>query len=106
MISEIPARNDLPWYKFKITFEGTVYTLRFIFNTRMNRWILDIADSGDNDIICGLPILIERDIAGQYVIVGLPPGILFSRDNQTRVEQPSRYSFGMTHSLLYEDSSV
>lgn len=97
----LPARNDLPSYRFKITLSGAVYTLRFRFNTRMNRWIMDIADPSNNDILDGLPLLILRNIAGQYVITGLPPGVFFCVDNTGKDLQPVRASFGLGSSLYY-----
>lgn len=99
----IPARNDLPWYSFKISLSGVVYTLRFRFNTRMQRWIMDIADPSNNDILDGIPLLIGRDLSGQYVIDGLPVGISFCSDDTNQDTQPTRFSFGTDHSLVYGD---
>jgi len=99
----IPARNDLPWYRFKITLSNVIYTLRFRFNTRSSRWILDIADASNNDILNGVPILIERDMAGQYVIPGLPVGLIFATDDTNQGTEPTRFSFGQDHTLWYGD---
>jgi hypothetical protein len=99
----IPARNDFPWYRFKITLSGVVYTLRFRYNLRMDRWILDIADPSNNPILIGLPVLLERDMTGQYVMAAIPPGTLFISDDTNKGSQPGRYAFGNTHTFFYAD---
>lgn len=99
----VPARNDLPWYKFKISLSSVIYTLRFRYNTRMQRYIIDIGDSANNPIIVGLPLLINRDVNGQYVLTGLPVGTLFATDDTNLDTQPSRNSFGNDHTLFYAD---
>lgn len=100
---QVPARNDVPWYKFTVTLSGQVYTLRFRYNTRMQRWIMDVADSANNDVLNGVPVLIERDLAGQYVFVGLPSGTFFALDLTGQGDQPTRYSFGVAAALIYRD---
>lgn len=99
----VPARNDLPSYRFKINLSGAIFTLRLRYNSRMDRWILDIADPTNNDILNGLPILVERDLAGRFVISGLPLGTFFATDDTGEGSQPTRYSFGTTHTLYYAD---
>lgn len=99
----MPARNDLPWYRFKITLEGVIYTLRFNYNTRMARWMMDICDASNNALVLGLPVLLERNIAGQYAFTGLPENVFFSTDDTNQGNQPTRLSFGTTHTLWYGD---
>lgn len=99
----LPLGNALPWYSFRTSLTQVIYTLRLRYNTRMARWILDIADAQNNDIINSLPILIERNINQQYVISGLPSGMLFSTDTTGDESQPVRNSFGIDHLLWYFD---
>jgi len=102
-VQTIPAKNDLPWYKFKIALSGIIYTCRFRFNTRMNRWMIDLCDSAENEIINGLPLLISRNITGQFVIAGLPTGVIFVTDDTGQDQQPTRYSFNQDKTLFYVD---
>lgn len=99
----IPARNDIPWYKFKITLSGTIYTLRFRYNVRMQRWIMDISDASDQDIVNGLPLILLRNLNGRFALATLPPGTFFITDDTNQGTQPTRYSFGTTHTLFYAD---
>ena len=64
---------------------------------------MDIADASNNDILVGIPLLIERDLTGQYVVSGLPPGVLFAVDETNQDGQPTRFSFGLESTLVYSD---
>lgn len=64
---------------------------------------MDVADPSNNDILNGIPLLIGRDLIGQYVIEGLPFGIMFCTDDTNQDSQPIRFSFGIDHSLGYGD---
>ena len=99
----IPTRNDLPWYTFTISIANVLYTFHMRYNVRSERWILDICDPADNQLLVGLPILIERNIAGQYVISGIPPGTFAALDNTGNENQPTLSSFNNTHTLYYLD---
>lgn len=97
-----PTNVTYPWYQFRTALSGVVYTITLRYNPRMQRWIMDIADASNNPIQMGLPVLINRSVAGQYVTVGLPPGATFATcDTAAPLTQPSRFSFGTTHTLFY-----
>ena len=101
----IPVDSIFNWYTFNVTLSGVAYTLRFRFNTRSNRWIMDIADASNNDILNGMTMLINVDLTYNYrtAISKLPPGQFFVIDNTGKNNQPTQYSFGTTHSLVYGD---
>lgn len=99
----VPFRNDLPWYKFRITLSGVIYTLHVRYNVRMARWIMDVKDPSDNPILVGLPVLISRNITGQYPTLAIPAGVFFATDDTNKDVQPTLLSFGLDHTLWYED---
>lgn len=99
----VPLVNSLPFYKFRATFSGTLFTLYIRYNGRMQRYIMDVLDPSENPIVNGLPLLINRNIAGQYVSLALPEGIFFASDDTGQSNQPTQYSFGTDHTLWYED---
>lgn len=104
VILAYPAGNTFPWYGLRVSLSGVIYTINLRYNTRMHRWIMDINDASNNPIQVGLPILIDRNVAGQYVTAGLPPGTTFSVcETANPLTQPSRLSFGTTHTLYYAD---
>ena len=102
-IAAINLRNDLPWYKFRITLSGTIYTLHVYYNTRSNRYYLDINDSSDNPILVGVPILIRMNLTGQYATLTIPPGVFFATDDSGQGNQPTQFSFGVDHTFYYSD---
>lgn len=99
----IPAKNDLPNYAFRITLSGQIFTFYFHYNVRMDRWILDIQDPSGNPILCGVSLLILRDLVGQYVTLALPQGFSFITDDTQKDEQPTLLSFGTNKTFWYED---
>lgn len=98
-----PMRNDLPQYSFQITLTGVIYNFQIYFNGRMNRWILNINDSSGNQILSGVPVLIERNLTGQYGTLKIPAGVFLAADNTNQGTQPTQYSFGIDHSMYYID---
>lgn len=100
---QIPARNDLPYYKFRIQLSGVTYSLSFRFNGRMNRWILDINDASGNQILSGIPLLILRNFLGQYRTLNIPEGIMLVTDETGKGLQPGQYDFGLQNAFWYED---
>jgi hypothetical protein len=102
-IVTIPLSNQLPWYTFTIALSGVIFTLRLRYNSRNTRWMMDVADAQNNDIINGITLLIDTNLLGQYVQPNLPLGMFFVVDNTGQNTQPTLLSFGTTHSLYYYD---
>lgn len=99
----VPLGNTLPWYKFTITLSGTIFTLSPRFNGRMNNWMMDILDPAGNEILASIPLLINRDLTGQYPTLPLPVGVLFVTDATKQGQNPGQYSFGTTNVCWYGD---
>lgn len=52
---------------FNIDLTGTTYRLTLAWNTApTGGWILDIADSGGNDIVLGIPLVTGANLLEQY----------------------------------------
>lgn len=103
VILNLPARNDLPYYKFKITLSNVIFSLDFKYNTRMSRWIMNINDASENQILSGIPVLINRNLTAQYSTLSIPAGTIFANDDTGQDTQPTQFSFGTDHTLLYLD---
>lgn len=99
----IPSGNTLPNYQFRITLSGQIYTLYFHYNTRMQRWILDVSDSTGNQILTGIVLLVLRDLVGQYITLALPVGLMFCTDDTQKNQQPTLFSFGTDKTFWYGD---
>lgn len=99
----MPMRNDIFNMKFKMTLSGTIFSLKVYFNVRMNRWLMNISDSQANQILVGVPILIQRSLTSQYPTLALPAGQFICTDDTGLGNQPTQYSFGQTNTLYYLD---
>jgi hypothetical protein len=102
----IPVGNDVPWYFFTIGLSGVQYLLTFRFNVRMQRWLMDIADALGVPILSSLPLLLGQSLTGRFKgLAGVPVGDFYVFDDTSpgQGNQPTRYSFGTTHSLWYSD---
>jgi len=102
-VFELPVRSDIPAYQFRQELDGSVYTLRFRWSERSCRWIMDIADEQNTDIIVGLPIHTERDVKSRFVGEGVPPGDFISLDLAGNQRSPDRDTFGTDVKLFYQD---
>jgi len=99
----VPLRSDLPRYQFRISFSGVIFTAHVRYNTRMQRYLMNICDSSDNPILLGIPVLIERDLTAQYPTLAVPAGTFFVTDDSGQEQQPTQYSFGIDHTMWYVD---
>lgn len=97
----ITINTKLPWQKFQITLSEVIYTLEFRYNGRMDRWMMNINDSSGNQILQGLPILVNRNLTGQYSTLSIPTGVFFATDDSGQGVQPSLNSFSVDHTLWY-----
>ncbi|MCX5516239.1 hypothetical protein C3941_19810 [Kaistia algarum] len=57
---------------FSITLGSTQYRLRLAYlDTIEGGWILDIADTNDNSILAGIPLVTGRDLLEAYAYLAL-----------------------------------
>lgn len=100
----MPLGNDVPWYDFTIGLSGVQYQLTIRFNSRMERWLMDIASAGGTPLLSSVPLLIGRNLIGRFAAnAALPVGMFFVLDNTNSGAEPTRNSFGTTHTLWYQD---
>lgn len=102
-IKEIPVRNDFPAYSFSIDLDGVNYILSFKHNSRMDKWVMSIADSEGVAIVEGLAILTNVPLTQGLTIDRLPPGKFIAIDETGNNENPNEENFGTNVKLLYEE---
>ncbi len=103
--NQIPINTSYPWQTTRVSLSTITYTLNFRYNSRASRWEMDILDASNNQILSGIILLINQDLTYQYktALSNLPVGTFFVLDNTNQDTQPTQYSFGTTHSLIYAD---
>lgn len=99
----VPINNTLPFQKFKITLSGVIFSLELRYNNRMDRWVMNINDPSNNQILQGLILLINRNLTKQYPTLQIPVGVFFATDDTNQGTEPTEFSFGVDHSLWYGD---
>lgn len=104
-VLQIPADNSSANYSFRIDLENVTYTLGFHFNTRMNRWTMDIGDGAGNPVVTGIPLIGNSDLTGRYQAAGLPPGRFFLVDTQGAAISPEFDDLGGRVLLAYLESN-
>lgn len=104
-IIELPVTGLSPSYKFRITLEGVVYTLRFKWNQRKELWVFDIANEQDENILVGVPVLTNVNIVGGICKLDMPPGLFTAIDETGQARDPDRETFGTEVKFVYEESA-
>jgi hypothetical protein len=69
----------------------------------MLEWVMNINDASGNQILQGVPLLIERDMTGQYPTLAIPVGTFFATDDTGQGNQPGLNSWGVSNTLFYVD---
>lgn len=106
MLYEIPTSAQNTSYSQVVTLSGRPYTLSLRYNTRMQRWVLDIADATGIAIVNGLVMLALRNLAAQYTTLAVPPGALFCYNAQSLYKDPTLSSFLTDTVFFYNDPSA
>lgn len=100
----IPVRSDLQAYSFTIELDGAVYLLRFRYNTRLARWIMDIAGTDGVNVVAGVPLLTNCDLIDRYTMRGLPPGKFLAYDESGDAANAELADLGNPIVLLYQEA--
>lgn len=105
-VYQLPTSGQNTHYSQVVTLSEQRYTLVLRFNTRMGRWILDIADGIGTPIVQGIAMLALRNLASQYTTLAVPPGVLFCYNAKSPFVDPSLASFLTDTQFLYSDPST
>jgi hypothetical protein len=101
---QLPVRNDYPAYEFQISLDGRVFFLAFRFNTRANRWIMDILNESRTQLLMGIPLLTGLPLVQAYKRESLPGGAFYCVDLTGANRNPDRETLGVDVLLIYEEA--
>jgi hypothetical protein len=104
-IKEIAVISSLPNYEFKTDLDSVTYILALRYNSRMDRWIMDIKTEDDDPIIMGRPILLGVSLLAQYVDPRLPDGDIFAINLGTTIQEAGKEDLGSNVLLLYQEAN-
>lgn len=106
-VQELPVRSDFKAYTFQIDLDGQTYTLTFRFNTRINLWVMDIADAVGTIIRGGAGLVIQTNVplTDQYQSnSSLPPGRFIAIDETGQNRDAGTDDLGNDIKLVYEEA--
>lgn len=100
-ITQIPVVSDSFYYEFNTIINNSTYILRFYFNRRALKWMIDIKDENNNPIVMGLPILAGARITKRFVNEKLLDiKYLCSINKKDATQDPTETDFGI-NTFLY-----
>lgn len=104
-VLRLPVRSDIQSYKYRVTLDGVSYNLRFRFNARYNKWIMDILTFDDVPISLGRPVLTNIDPFLRFIDPRLPAGNMIAGDLSNKDLDADGDTFGVTVVLFYEEAA-
>jgi len=102
MAVEIPLRNDIPSYSFRVDLGITTYTLAIHYNARMDRWTMDFKTENNENIVTGIPLLLGTSLLRRFQDERLPNGDLYMINIENENVEGNRDNFGTNVKLLFE----
>lgn len=97
----IPFDSTQPRQTLQVDLDSVVYQLTLDWNTRTESWTLSVADASAVAIVAGVRVGADYPMLRQYLHLDLPPGLLICLDTEGLVEDPTRFSLGARHKLVY-----
>ncbi len=90
-------------YSQRTVLGSVSFLLTFRYNARMDRWLLDVADTNANLLVAGVPILGRWAGLHRFNgrIPGLPRGYLAATDLTGMDRDPQEHTFGTDIPLFY-----
>lgn len=105
-ILEIPVRRDSYCFFETVALGDSAYMFSFRYNSRMGRWIMDIADYSGNPLLSGIPLLPSYPLTDKFIgkIPGLPPGNFVVIDETGAERIPGIDNLGVDIKLIYAEA--
>jgi len=86
----VPTTVDFADYAETVALGGTIFRLRFTWNSRDASWYVSILGAGGGDLVLGIRVRTEWPINRQYVGADLPAGLLIPLDLEGDKREPGR----------------
>jgi hypothetical protein len=83
-----------------VSLNGTVYNLTVKWNWIMQAWVMDIADSGGNPLVGGIPLVPGADLLEQYEYLGIG-GSMVVNNSFNPYTPPTFTNLGSQCNLLF-----
>lgn len=106
-VLEIPVAAELLFFTQRTVLDGVPYTITVRFNTRMDRWLLDVLDEDGADLLLGLPLVADWILTANFKgrVPGLFKGDLYVLDTTGQGRVADRDNFGKDVKLFYQEAA-
>lgn len=105
MLVGIPLRNDVPSYQFRSELDSTTYTILIRYNSRMDRWVMDLNTENNTPLITGIILVLGTSLLARFQIDGIPEGDLFLINIENENTEGNRNNFGDNVQLFYQEAT-
>lgn len=102
----IPLDSVRAFYNFKVTLDGSTYTIVVRWNERAGIWVHDLKTENEQDIVLGKPILTNTDLLRPVTDENKPQGLLFAYNLNDGKTDAVRDTLGSDVVLVYSDAEA
>ncbi len=104
-VQQGPPRALSPEFAFRARLDGLLYGLRFVYNSRMQRWFMDLEGADGTPLVSGLRVAAGHNMLRPFVAAGFPPGQLFALDDSGLGRDPDRFGWRGDFRLIYRPAA-
>ena len=98
----IPATGIDPRFALSVPLDGVDFSLAFAWNTRDERWYMDVYDADENPLAVGVPLVVDVPLLQKYATDGMPAGWLIAYDATGRGNEiADQEDLGVRVQLMY-----
>ena len=102
---ELPLRSDVPAFTFQTDLDGTTYSFKFQYNSRMDRWAFDISTANDDPIVSRVLVVTGTLLLERFSDARLPAGDLFVLNKEDENVSPGRNDLQKNVFILYDEAA-
>ena len=100
---QLPLRSDVPAFTFQTDLDGTTYSFKFRYNSRMDRWAFDILTANNDPIIEGVLVVTGTLLLERFSDPRLPQGDMFVLNKEDENVSPGRNDLQKNVFILYDE---
>jgi hypothetical protein len=96
----IPFKEPAAW-EAQIQLTGVIFLLKFKWNALNEYWVMSIFNRNDEPILLGVKVVVNWNLTGQFVTVGMPSGDIICQNVLLGFEKIKRFDMGEVTELFY-----
>lgn len=99
----IPFKEPAAW-EAQITLSQVIFNLRFKWNALNEYWVMSIYSRNDEPILLGVKVVVNWNLTGQFVTVGMPDGDIVCQNVLGGFQKIMRFDMGEIDELFYYEA--